>query len=378
MRAKLLIILLAVTAAAAMAGLYQLFMLRFEAGDLFPPGSSLRSDPLGSMALYQALERTAGLSVQRNYRSLDQQQIVASTILLLGSDHRRLLTVTKQQTTTLERLAAAGNRVILAFSPAAAATQRTADHGEKPRQPAGPWGVTPHVAPAEPGQPATSPLRAALQAPETGLPPQVALRSHLTLIPAADSWRVIYTVQDRPVLLERTIGSGSMVLVADSSLFSNQSLKEGRQTTLLAWLLGGHPTVIFDEAHLGVTEQGGIMALIRRFDLLPLLGVLLVLAGLYLWRASVPLAPSLPPDAEGQTIGVAHDSFSGLVNLLRRSIPAGQLLPVCCQEWQRSFGTELKEDEQLRRTFQEALKQGDEPLQGYRRIARLRAERKRR
>ena len=54
-RSKLLILTFCLLLVLAAASLYQLFALRFEAGDIFPAGSSLRSDPLGSMALYQAL-----------------------------------------------------------------------------------------------------------------------------------------------------------------------------------------------------------------------------------------------------------------------------------------------------------------------------------
>ena len=175
MRAKLLIILLAVTAVASMASLYQLFMLRFEAGDLFPPGSSLRSDPLGSMALYQALERTPGLSLQRNYRSLDHRQITDSTILLLGNDHRRLLTSLPQQAATLEQLAAAGNRIVIAFTPADAAPQSSEQRDDVSKKAVGLWGVTPLILPAAAGQPTKAPLRAQLQASENGLPAEVAL-----------------------------------------------------------------------------------------------------------------------------------------------------------------------------------------------------------
>lgn len=379
MRSKLLIIMLLLAVAGSAVGLYQLFMLRFETGDLFPAGSSLRSDPLGSMALYQALERTADITVQRNYRSFNQQRVTASTILLLGNNQRELRTATRQEISQIEQLAVAGNRIVIAFSPVSppspsppvqeAATQKPAETA---------WGIMPSTLPSQTGQTNRAPLRAALLATDTGLPPEAQFRSHLTLHPPANGWRVIYAIQEQPVLLERSIGNGSLVLVSDSSLFSNQVLKDGRQPALLAWLLGQHRTIIFDESHLGVTEQSGIMTLVRRFDLLPLVAVLLLLAGLYIWRASIALAPDIADQADERLVGVSHDSFNGLVNLLRRNIPPSQLLHICCQEWQRSFAQELKNDEQLRRIFNETITRSDDPLQAYQRIARLRAERNRR
>lgn len=210
----------------------------------------------------------------------------------------------------------------------------------------------------------------------TALPQEALFHSRLTLQSPLTGWQVIYAAQDRPVLLERRFGTGSLVLVADSSIFSNQRMKEDRQPALLAWLMGANRTVIFDESHLGVTEQGGIMALIRRFGLLPLLAVLLLLAGLYLWRASIPLAPDNSAQSAGPTMGVTHDSFSGLVNLLRRNIPSDQLLAVCYQEWQRSFAREIKDDPVFRKELHDAVSRSADPISGYQRVARLQAERK--
>ena len=52
------------------AGVAHLFALRFESGDVYPAYSSLRSDPLGTKALYESLENIASLSVSRNYHLL--------------------------------------------------------------------------------------------------------------------------------------------------------------------------------------------------------------------------------------------------------------------------------------------------------------------
>lgn len=376
MRSKLLISALLVMLLVSALAIYQLFVLRFENGDLFPPGSSLRSDPLGSMALYLALERTAGISPQRNYRPLEHQQLTGSTLLLLGVDHQRLLTASKQDTAQLEQLAARGNRVVIAFTPANGPATKAVANPADTKQPPSDWGVTPELLPTEPGRSAGTPLPGTLVDTTTALPPGVLFHSRLTLQPPPVGWQAIYAVQDRPVLLERRFGTGSLVLVADSSLFSNQRMKEDRQSALLAWLVGTNRTVIFDETHLGVTEQGNIITLVRRFGLLPLLTVLLLLAGLYLWRASIPLAPDNGDQSADQAVGVTHDSFSGLVNLLRRSIPSDQLLAACYQEWQRSFAREIKDDPAFRKELHDAITRSADPVSGYQRVARLQAERK--
>lgn len=66
--------LLGLAAAFALFGVatVELFQLRFETGDVYPPYSTLRSDPLGAAAFYEALEGQRGLRVERNLRGLER------------------------------------------------------------------------------------------------------------------------------------------------------------------------------------------------------------------------------------------------------------------------------------------------------------------
>ncbi|QOX80536.1 DUF4350 domain-containing protein [Trichlorobacter lovleyi] len=380
-RSKLLILTFCLLLVLAAASLYQLFALRFEAGDLFPAGSSLRSDPLGSMAFYQALERTGGVKVERNYRPLSRQKVTASTILLLGNDHHELATADKKEIGELEQLVTAGSRVVVAFNPVTTAPACSSAPALQPadskntKKPDTAWGVSTGYLPVSEAVPDKQAVKANLVEPGEGLPTEIRLLSRLTLQPPPTGWRTIYGLDGKAVVLERRIGSGSLVLVSDSSLFSNEALQADRQAALLVWLLGDQHRVIFDEFHLGVREQGGIMALARRFGLLPLIGVLLLLAGLYIWQQSIPLISAAVPLSDDPAVGVSHDSFSGLVNLLQRNIPANQLLKVCCQEWQKSFKRELQQDAALRKELSDAMTAQDDPVARYQRIARLRAER---
>src|SRR3954467_10787694 len=63
------IFLLILCAAGFAFGLYELFKLRFELGDVYPAYSSLRSDPLGAMAFCESLEQIPGLSVRRDFNN---------------------------------------------------------------------------------------------------------------------------------------------------------------------------------------------------------------------------------------------------------------------------------------------------------------------
>ena len=63
-RATLLLALLILLVAFGY-GLVQLFNLRFAHGDVYPPYSSLRADPLGSRVYYESLEQLGGAGVRR-------------------------------------------------------------------------------------------------------------------------------------------------------------------------------------------------------------------------------------------------------------------------------------------------------------------------
>ena len=62
-------------------GVAHLFVLRFETGDVYPAYSSLRSDPLGTRALYESLENIDGIAVHRNYQLLESLTFEPQTTL---------------------------------------------------------------------------------------------------------------------------------------------------------------------------------------------------------------------------------------------------------------------------------------------------------
>ena len=52
------------------AGLYEVFRLRFEAGDVYPEYSTLRADPLGAKACFKILEEYGAHRVERNMKDI--------------------------------------------------------------------------------------------------------------------------------------------------------------------------------------------------------------------------------------------------------------------------------------------------------------------
>jgi len=147
---------------------------------------------------------------------------------------------------------------------------------------------------------------------------------------------VIYARGAHPVVIERKFGSGTVVIATDSYFLSNEALLKDRQPGLLSWWLGPNRHIIFDEAHLGVVDNPGIAALIRKYHLDGLVLGLLLLAGLFIWKNS---ASFVSPYTEELKTGFVEgkDSAAGFVNLLRRNITANQIVNLCFAEWKKSL-----------------------------------------
>ena len=116
-------------------GVVELFDLRFAAGDVYPPYSTLRNDPLGAAAFYEALEGQPGLRVERNLRPLDRlgkppaviyghaptppaEKAGRLSVFYLGADAYRWPTeLSKPDANRLEEILNEGDRVVMTFLP---------------------------------------------------------------------------------------------------------------------------------------------------------------------------------------------------------------------------------------------------------------------
>jgi hypothetical protein len=184
---------------------------------------------------------------------------------------------------------------------------------------------------------------------DAALPDELSWHTALYFEPDAEkNWNTVYEANGHPVIIERTFGKGTLVLCADSYFVSNEALQVERHSDLLAWLLGPHATVVFDETHLGVMESPGIATLIRKYRLMWFVGSLIVLAGLFVWKNIVSFVP--PPDAVSLTNAASlteeragKDSIGGLINLLRQNIPPQNILAACVAEWEKSVSHRRKE-----------------------------------
>ena len=344
MPAKRIIVIAALVVAlvAFAAGLWHLVGLRFEAGDIYPPYSTLRTDPLGAKAFYESLEQLDGISVRRNY--MPQEEFLLKTP---GQNNRTLLYLgltgftneaafgekkPKGFTELLDTFVASGGRLVMTFRSYEEDFFHTGNVGKLTEK----LGIVPVSDDKE----EKSRGDAVATAGNESLGEKVTWNSSLHFKISSKSWRELFQRDGKPVIIERAFGEGSVVLCSDSYFVSNEAMLNQPRPALLALLVGQGNEVIFDETHLGVVQETGIATLAKNYNMGYVMVALLIVAGLLVWRGNssfVPRDQALVARLGGA--GVAgKGSWAALVNLLRCAIAPSTLVPTCLAEWAKSLG----------------------------------------
>ncbi|NQT94037.1 MAG: hypothetical protein HQ559_14845, partial [Lentisphaerae bacterium] len=216
------------------------------------------------------------------------------------------------------------------------------------------WGVTLSDDPIDP------PSRASLQ-PGTGtegLPLSISCHTSVFFDELGDQWQTVYARDGKPIIIERKIGTGTLVLSAATFFVSNEAVRDERHPELLAWILGPHHTIVFDEFRHGMTETVGLAELARRYRLHGAGAGLLLLALFFVWHSASALVPATGEGVEEPTDTVGRTSVSGLVNLLRRNVPANRVLSAALGEWKKSQ-TRITRDLETRVARMESIANAD-------------------
>ena len=374
MRKQFPILALVLAAAMFTAGVIYLFLLRFEAGDVYPPYSSLRADPLGTMALCESLAKLPGLRVRRDTSDANKLPEERNTTYLhLAAEPQEWRSMSDEMFTEIEGFANRGGRLLITLRPVVGwdpwlgrapvgtvitNTATTNAPGKNPptsRKSSGRkssgipfqtllrddslarrWGVDFGRVELKQGDDDVYQPAEVLKQSEHPLPPSLDWHSSLVLTNVASSWQTIYARGQHPVMVERKFGRGSVVLATDSYFLSNQAMWQEREPELLAWLIGPAQHIVFDESHLGVVESSGVAVLLRKYRLSGVVGALVLLAGLFIWKNSFSLVPPHAGETRSPFIP-GKDATAGFVNLLRRNIPPRQILEVCFEQWTHSL-----------------------------------------
>ncbi|WP_152032853.1 DUF4350 domain-containing protein [Ereboglobus luteus] len=386
MKRRASMILLAALVVLLLGGIAELLRMRISRGDVYPLYSTYRADPLGTKAFYESLELVPGARAQRWLREPEKLPAgMRGTIVFAGVNSAGWLRTDRVTAKKLDSLARGGARVVVTFKAGFGERElkrwrdsRTDDDYSKYNFAGAPDFAAhalekrdaPEVAPEEKPEPPEKKgsrkkqvfvdageqwgvkiVTRIIKPDDDGrLPPAVRSEGQPGEWPGrldwmselyfdtdkSADWRVLYTREGRPVMIERAIGTGSIVLAADSFFLSNEALQRARATSLLAWLVtapGGDGVVVFDEYHLGMTEDHGVAALARRYGLTGAACLAMLLAVLWVWHR---MALFVPPPADEDDEHAGYEPTAGLEALLRRSVPRAQVARVCLDEWKKT------------------------------------------
>jgi len=380
---RLPLVIFVIVLAGFIYGLVQLLNLRFESGDNYPPYSSLRADPLGSKAFYESLDRL--VAARRHLQALSKLGDGRDTTLLWLGEDVRDLRLLPSEFKDLETFVRIGGRVVIGLLPVLEsprinrfAARAARGKGAPPPPPV----VAPTNSPGwQPGDEFEDLRRISIRdrwnvsfdyaglsktddnkivpvlaarrgmSDDSPLPRSISIHTALHFDNPGDDWRTIYArvsgTNVQPVVIERGMGKGSIVMSADSFPFSNEALRREREPELLAWFIGSSREVVFDETHLGVQESPGVATLARKYRLGGVFAALVILAGLFIWRNSASFMPPYEEQLarERGDLVEGKDSAAGFINLLRRNIAPADLMKVCLEQWNAHFAHTRKPSE---------------------------------
>lgn len=347
----------------AFYAVFAVFLSYGDRGESYPPYSTLRADPLGTSAIYGALERIEGLDVRRNQMPLTAYEAPeGATMVLAGAQ------VSADPEAVIERIeawVARGGRLVIthATPPRSpwnvfAEEPDIAEEGEGEEEGAfyvqAPEGEEENLDDFVDGYAAwvddrwgfdyehdrdfSGPGRAYRRAADSALPEYITWGSELYFDAPADAWTVLYERDGLPVLMERAWEAGTIVMAGDTYFLSNEAMKEERHPALLSWMVGDADTVVFDETHLGVVDAPGMADLIRRFRMEGILLVFVVCGLLLVWSGASSLLPKHDRmEGTESTSERGREAMAGLEELLRRSVSKRELLSTCLAEYERTL-----------------------------------------
>ncbi len=318
------------------AGLCWAAVLRFGTGEIYPPYSSYREDPVGAKGLLESVDGLPGRIADRNVLPLSRLKSGNDTTLLVIGIAAQTWNPgatgggpeAPARNAALRKFLSSGGRLVLAlrsdnnhFNPCASLID----------------GPVPALVEQ------TFPNGAAATGPLGELP----WHGTCCLDLPGDDWNTVAAVDGNPVIVERRTGEGSVVIATDSYLLSNEGLREDRRPAFPAWLLADNTRIIFDESHRGTIRNTNIATLARRRNLEWLFFAIVVLAALFIWKSVFSFIPRSREDIRRLAGGEVRPGAGrdGLAVLVGRNGRGGtDLLETCLDEYRRSKGAVSRTD----------------------------------
>jgi hypothetical protein len=328
----------------------QTFEVRLETQEGYPVASSFRADARGCRALYESLRRVPGVQAARFLRGFSNLPPAEGRSLVIAGINPQTDILQVQDRKILSAWVEAGGTLVIAL----AVEDRTSGKAGSPdyelTNPSKEYrSPSPHNKPTPPTEERwiETLQGAGVHVFRHGdssarhrfvsgvFAPSGSWLGPLYFKDLQSPWRVVAEADRFPVIVQRSLGRGNVILIADSYLLTNGSLAADRDTAFLGWLFRKQTMVLFDESHFGIVENPGIVSLARRYGLESALFVLLILALFFVWANRYTLLPKPKNPTTGSLTVSGQGGETVFVNLLHRSLPTKDLLAISTDLWRK-------------------------------------------
>jgi hypothetical protein len=175
----------------------------------------------------------------------------------------------------------------------------------------------------------------------------------------------------------RRVGNGELIAASQEWFLLNETIKTRPNPVLLDFLTGGRPVIWVDETLHGLHQNQGVLWLVQRYRLQVALMLFWACLLALLWSMSGDLVRRPRRDLNAQI--VRHGEGAGVAarRLLQRSIPAGEVVAECWEQYRRRSPQDaqvISADPRCGPRLHAALAQP--PLAGYKELSQLVAERR--
>jgi hypothetical protein len=343
-------------------GLLWILVERFQSGDVYPPYSSLRSDPQGTKAFYKSLSKLNQYKVDRNFKEIRKWQPESPfTLFMLNQVPEKYFIKPESGKSPIEEVLKKieqGNRLILAYNVTntRAKIKETKDKKEEENSENKEKEVDQKNEDKENEEFDYQSIEELIgievfhhdfnsdkhyylhkntslpQQQMSSLPSTIPWMGNLFFSTTHKDWHSLYFYQEEPVIAYRKYGKGEIIALGSSYPLSNEALYIQRETHLLQYLAGNPIHIYFDEYHLGLGEQLGVMALIRSYRLHGLIIGLLLTLLLAIWRLQKPLILAKENNQANPTM-----THLGNRSIYQKFLPSDELISSSLAEWRRTL-----------------------------------------
>ncbi len=133
---------------------------------------------------------------------------------------------------------------------------------------------------------------------------------------------ILYSLDGKAVVLRREQGKGRLFVLSDPTPATNRGLRRAGNLAFFVSLVNqnrrGDGVVLFDDLHAGGGDEFGVVAYARKSGFLPTIGLVLLLLGLYLWRAGARFGAILPA-ADERDLRASSELVKAVARLYERA-----------------------------------------------------------